>query len=160
MIVRDLRRLLERLQRETGEPKAIRELRRVLEAALTFADAHDDMSVQDLIRKLTGAGQTNQAPPPAQPDAALVSDIVARLKDAFRDDRAFEREMNEIARMRKATKSALTRVFFALFNRTQGVPKSATRADLLQLIADERHILVRNERMDERLRGGKIVPAE
>ncbi|NWG52738.1 MAG: hypothetical protein HXY28_03370 [Hydrogenophilaceae bacterium] len=163
MKVRDLRRLLKRLANETDERQAIEELAQVVDAALTSAGAHDDMSIQSLIRKLTGAdpGARKRPPQPVPaPEPERVSSAVAMLKSAFQDDRAFEHALDEIASARKLTKPMLVQIFYALFNRTTGVPKSATRQELVQLIADERRILVRNERMSDRLRRGKIVPAE
>lgn len=87
------------------------------------------------------------------------NEIVARLRAKLLDDDAFAAELDLLHEDRGVTKQVLTQVFMTLFDRTRGIPKRATRDELLRLISDERNILVRNEKMGQVL-GRRIVPAE
>lgn len=130
--------------------EAFREFLRIL------ADL-DDMSIEDFFKRLLG----KQKMPGTSATKVAVNpiDIVNKLRPAFSNDEAFHREMDNIGANKAVTKPVLTKVFYALFDRTRGVPSKATRSDLLRLIEDERNILVRNEKMGKLL-GRRIVPAE
>jgi hypothetical protein len=150
MLMRDLR---VRLEQHLGESVSEPEFKALLATLANF----DDMGIQDFLRRLSKVASDTTAP---KPDTKGVADaIVSRLRSAFSDDKAFDRTMDEVAAQKSATKAVLTQIFYDLFERTRGVPKNTTRAELLRLIADERRILVRNERMGEML-GRRIVPAE
>lgn len=114
------------------------------------------MSIVDFFRRL------RKAPAPlaaAGSGAVDLSEMISRLKSALPSDDAFHRALDTLARQRSATKSVLTEIFYGLFERTQGVPRKATRAELLRLIEDERNIVVGNLKMREMLRR-HAVPAE
>jgi hypothetical protein len=117
----------------------------------------DDMDLVDFFRRLRG----ERKQPAKQPVAAKVNvnEIVSRLKSSMPNDDAFHRVIDALNSQKAVTKPVLTQVFYALFNRTKGVPSKASRADLLRLIEDERNILVRNQKMGEML-GRRPVPAE
>lgn len=149
--------------------KKVRDFRVILQSAIDRSDSDaelrkflrnladfDDMNIEDFFRRLRG-----EAGPAATAQAPLASvpEIVSRLKSAMPDDSAFHREIGGLARRKAVTKPLLTQVFYSLFERTQGVPKKITRAELLRLIEDERNIIVRNEKMGQML-GRRIVPAE
>ncbi|MEQ1709709.1 MAG: hypothetical protein ABL864_15400 [Terricaulis sp.] len=116
----------------------------------------DDMNIESLLRRLRG--ETKRADRPVV-TAANPQEIISRLKSALPNDDAFHGAMSNLAAQKSATKPILTQVFHELFDRTQGVPKKATRAELLRLIEDERNIIVRNQKMGQML-GRRAVPAE
>jgi len=151
MLVRDLRRRITLLSGNEGEDAELAEL---LSALLTKIDAHDGMSIQDLIRRITASAIPKKKRARASAEGAAVTDVaslVTRLRASFSDDAQFDRIMQELRSQRSVTKPVLTQIFMALFERQRGVPKSATRAELLRLIADERHIIVRNEKSGRRI---------
>lgn len=117
---------------------------------------HDEMSIADFFRRLRAAPQRRARPAGAVID---VSEVVSRLKSALPSDDAFHRAMDALSRQKAATKPLLTQVFYGLFERTQGVPKKATRAELLRLIEDERNIVIGNMKMRDLL-SRRAVPAE
>lgn len=150
--VRDLRARLIALFEHGGAPMdpTVNEL---LEILATL----DDMNLEAFFRRLRG-----NVPKGTQPSSTAkvdVPQIVSRLKSAMPNDDAFHRAMDALAHQKGVTKLVLTQVFHELFGRTQGVPKKATRAELLRLIEDERNIVVRNEKMGQML-GRRPVPAE
>lgn len=149
--VRDLRLRLEAIARSSVVPPgdAVNDLLEIL-ANL------DDMNIEDFLRRLRGEPKTATRPAVV---AADPKEIVSRLKSALPNDDAFHGAMNKLAAQKSATKPVLTQVFHDLFERTQGVPKKATRAELLRLIEDERNIVVRNQKMGQML-GRRVVPAE
>lgn len=113
------------------------------------------MSIEAFFKRLMGQPKKTPVTATAFDEMAAL----AKLRKALNDDDAFHNEMVALAKQRGATKPALTRVFYALFDRTRGVPSKATRGELLRLIEDERNILVRNQKMGQML-GRRIVPAE
>ncbi len=152
MRVRDLRIRLKELIDGTPAGVAEPEFSKLLEI---LADL-DDMSIEAFFRRLRG--KTKMPPPPATPTLD-VAEVVARLNEAFHDDETFEKELNRLRTQKAITKPILTKIFYDVFNRTRGVPKKATRDELLRLIADERNIVVRNEKMGKML-GRRVIPAE
>lgn len=149
--VRDLRRRLEAMTRAGSPDVSDETFRQFLQI---LADL-DDMDIEAFFKRLTGRATR---PPPLKGSFDEKA-VVAKLRKALNDDNAFHDEIVALGKLRAATKPALTRVFYVLFDRTRGVPSKATRADLLRLIEDERNILVRNEKMGQML-GRRIVPAE
>lgn len=149
--VRDLRIRLERaLGLSDGDDRVVKQF-------LTSLADCDDMAIADFLKYL-GCGGLQQTPAPrTQPPDP--SEIVSRLKSAMPNDDAFHGAMNSLAGQRSVTKPVLARVYSDLFQRKQGVPKKATRSDLLRLIEDERNIVVRNQKMGQLL-GQRVVPAE
>jgi hypothetical protein len=148
--------------------KKVRDLRLRLEALAKADGAHsddavsillailadfDDMNIEAFFRRLGGKSRNPTAPAPMSG-----GDVVSRLKSAFPNDDAFHNAITEIAAQKSATKPLLTQAYYDLFNRTRGVPKKATRADILRLIEDERNIAVRDAKMGRML--GRRVPAE
>ncbi|HCK85302.1 MAG TPA: hypothetical protein DHW63_12525 [Hyphomonadaceae bacterium] len=115
------------------------------------------MSIDDFFARLMG--RKEEAVKPKLRPPVEVDEIVSRLKSALPSDDAFHRVMDGLAHKKSVTKPLLTRVFYALFDRSEGVPKRATRSELLRLIEDERNILVRNDKMGQLL-GRRIVSAE
>lgn len=149
MRVRDLRVRLEELAKGAEDTKAIK-------ALVTALALHDDMELDSLLRRLSRRTKP-AAPKPIAAD--IVDEAVEKLRAVFRNESAFEAELNRVAKDRLATRSVLEQVFYKLFDRTRGVPKKATRVELLRLIENERTIIVRDERMGDVL-GRRIVPAE
>lgn len=114
------------------------------------------MNIEEFLRRLRGEPKRAER---ASAVAANPKEIVSRLKSALPNDDAFHSAMGHLAAQKSATKPVLTQVFYDLFERTHGVPKKATRAELLRLIEDERTITVRNQKMGQML-GRRVVPAE
>ena len=159
MRVRDLKRRITILERNGGDDALIAQL---LSAALALAAesrARDDMSVRDLILRLRSlSSRSSKATRAGQADIEIVQAIVDQLRSVFGDDDKFAAAMDRVRAQRSATKGVLVQVFYRLFERERGVPKTSTRDELLRLISDERHILVRNDKMGKML--GRGVPAE
>jgi len=149
--VSDLRRRLEALAANGSVEETDENFRKFLRI---LADL-DDMDIEAFFRRLSGAkAKPLPTKTPFDEQAALKN-----LKKVFSNDDDFHAAITALANQRSATKPALTRLFYSLFNRTRGVPAKATRDDLLRLIEDERNIAVRNEKMGAML-GRRIVPAE
>lgn len=111
----------------------------------------EDMNVDQLFARMQrSSGSAN---------SEAVNKAVSSLQSAFPDDDAFGAAIEVMTADKSITKAALVEVFYKLFDRTRGVPKKATRTELLRLIADERRIIVRNEKMGQML-GRRIVAAE
>lgn len=148
--VRDLRVGIEQAMDHSGSSTQI-------QSFLVSLTEFDDMDLVDFFRRLRG----ERTRPARRPVASKVNvgEIVSRLQSAMPNDEAFHRAIDSLNKQKAVTKPVLTQVFYALFNRTKGVPSKATRADLLRLIEDERNILVRNQKMGEML-GRRTVPAE
>jgi hypothetical protein len=117
----------------------------------------DDMDIQAFFRRLRG--RPTASPPSDKRTVVDVNDLVISLRSAFEDDKAFARALDALRSKKSVTKQQLTQVFYQLFDRKRGVPSKATRAQILELIEDERHIVVRDEKMGKML-GRRIVPAE
>ena len=150
MKVRDLRLEIESLLRaRTASPQLVK--------YLEILSHHDDMNIDEFMRRLSA--EPNPSSAMSSSARSTASSIVVRLQAVFDDDQAFDDELDHISRQRSVTKLVLAQVFYDLFERTRGVPKGATRAELLRLIGDERRIIVRNERMGKML-GRRVVPAE
>lgn len=160
MRVRDLKRRITILERNGGDDALVAQLLSTALALAAESRVRDDMSVRDLILRLTSlSSRSAQAKGPQQPDVDIVQSVVDRLRSVFDDDDKFAAAVDGVRAQRSVTKAVLVQVFYGLFERDRGVPKSATRDELLRLIADERHILVRNDKMGKPL-GRRIVPAE
>jgi len=122
----------------------------------------DDMDFGAFLRLLRPKPQrrgTGAAPQPPRRKTVDPNEIVATLRAHLTDDDAFAAQIDLLHDQRGVTKPVLAQVFLRLFERTRGVPKKATRDELLRLISDERNALVRNEKMGQML-GRRIVPAE
>lgn len=119
---------------------------------LTQIAALPDMNISDLFNLLrrhhsnpTGASVSVSKPKTESPTTNDTS-VVSQLRDAFEDDEAFRTALDSVASDKRVTKPMLVSAFMVLFDRTGGVPSRATRAELLQLIADERNISVRDKK--------------
>lgn len=155
--VRDLRLRLEAIIAAAEAESSDRASNSAIHKMVGILADHDDMSIVDFFRRLRGAPQRPVTT--AAGGAVDLPEIISRLKSALPSDDAFHHALDALARKRSVTKSVLTEIFYGLFERTQGVPKKATRAELLRLIEDERNIVVGNLKMREMLRR-HAVPAE
>lgn len=151
--VHDLRLLLEAACNSDPTLRSDNAVRELVGILAQF----DAMSIDDFFARLMG--RKEEAVKPKLRPPVEVDEIVSRLKSALPSDDAFHRVMDGLAHKKSVTKPLLTRVFYALFDRSEGVPKRATRSELLRLIEDERNILVRNDKMGQLL-GRRIVSAE
>ncbi|MBL8559925.1 MAG: hypothetical protein JNM47_14475 [Hyphomonadaceae bacterium] len=116
------------------------------------------MALRDFFQKLRAESATPAATSGSD-TVETVSSLVATMRSVFGDDREFERVLLTLDAQKSVTKQVLVDVFLKLFERTGGVPKKATRSEILRMILDERNIIIRNEKMG-RMLGGRIVPAE
>lgn len=151
MRVRDLRAALSDIADARPDDAP---LQRAVKTLLTRTAGQEAMSIVGFLRLLKSQPSTKRVAAAAAPSA-----IAQELKAAFDDDVAFERVLADLKSQRSATKAVLADAFNILFERSGGVPKKATRAEILRLIADERHILVRNEKMG-RMLGRRVIAAE
>lgn len=120
--------------------------------------AHDDMELSAFLRLFKPKSR-----PPTQPSgrerkvAPSVKDLAHELSQAFQNDNRFDAALAKIEVNKAVTKPVLVSLFGELFGTIDGVPKKATRSELLRLIADERLVAVRDAKATKNFRP---VPAE
>jgi hypothetical protein len=158
MLVGDLKAILREWAAASPGDKPLLRAINLLEGRI--AD-HENMAIEDFLklfrRAAPSARESAPSTPTKNPDQ-IAAEVVVGLRRAFNDDSSFEAEIERIEAMRAVTKPVLVKVFERLFERTDGVPKTAKRAELIRLILDERNILVSNENMGQLL-GRRVVPA-
>lgn len=153
MRVGELKDLLEDLRAAASDAATKRAVNRIL----IRIDGHEGMLIPDFFAFLRK--QAKPAAKQRQPAASLDA-IVSNLRAALSDDRAFDKQYEALVEDKGITKAALCDVYNKLFGAGRRIPSKATRNDILQMIADERTIRVRNEKMGGMLGRRPPVAAE
>ena len=138
--VRDVREYLKGLvDASPDDPRATEEIYRFF----TIVAQLDSLSIEEAGRMLDLAMRAGLKPARTRPEVDIAP-VVTRLREAFLDDARFSAEMSKIKADKSLTKDSLRQIFYGLFDRTRGVPKTATRDYIARLIQDERFLLARN----------------
>jgi hypothetical protein len=157
MLVGELQQFLRALSAAAPNDKALLRAVNLLEGRIA---GHENMAIDDFLKLFRRPARIEEPARrvPSKAPEQIAAEVAASLRRAFNDDTAFEAEIERIDATRTVTKPVLVMVFERLFERTDGVPKTAKRAELIQLILDERNILVSNENIGQLL-GRRVVPA-
>lgn len=105
--------------------------------AITSLDEVDVREVSALLNALT----PSTADASTQDEPAL---IAAELRGLLHDGPAFSQRVRELATQRSVTKAMLAEAYRRLYRRQGGVRATAPKAELVQLLIDERNILQRH----------------
>ncbi|MDX2273979.1 MAG: hypothetical protein NW206_00895 [Hyphomonadaceae bacterium] len=154
MTIFELRQQLLKLVSEADLPA---EEARVLKEFVTGLQLHDDMSVSAFLKLLSRSGPKLERTPPTTSD--VVAEYVSSLESAFRSDDAFRSELKRLQADRRATREVLNQIYETMTQRSRRLTAKATKAKLIQDIADFRLERVRSEKAAEMFKG-KPVYAE
>jgi hypothetical protein len=152
MLVKDARSALEALLARYGDELPAR-TRRTWIRILNHISRFDERTIDEVLEMLALAERPERAR--RRPDAAS---IAARLRAVLMNDGAFAAELANVKADRSVTKALLAQVYKQLYQRTGGIRASAPRAEILQLIADERLILMRHGTLSALLAPREAAP--